>query len=394
MIRLFKTMMSFFRLQIRRPNPLAGWMVVIGLVAGGISGWIAAYAYLKPMTDWINRPRTETVSTIQKSPSYEVVPVAKSVMDLSQTPPAVLARSWSPVAAVVKKTSGDLVYSDESHAGYAIALTSGGWWVAPFSVVKGLRASDLTVVWRGKNYPVLRAVRDTLTDAVFLKTSATDMPAAAFVKPADLTAGMLLWTETSPDRLVPETLIDLRASASVDPVLSERAARRLLVSVRSETLSGGAVWDSRGQLVGMVESVTRAGLRVIPSANFRTALAGLLETGTIRHAFLGVRATDLSRLAFVTTTTQPLPDHGAWIRADKKTNVPAVSPDSPSANKLKEGDVIERIDRDVLDEHADLGELLLEYRPGSEVTITVSRRGASIDVPITLGVVESSDVIK
>ena len=135
------------------------------------------------------------------------------------------------------------------------------------------------------------------------------------------------------------------------------------------------------------------GWRVTPVGSVGRDLGALLSTGEIRRAALGVRAHDLASLV-LDTRPATLPLMGAWLRPDRKTGQPAVTATGPSGKQLKEGDVIERIERDILDGAADLGERLLDYRPGATVRVHGERAGAPFTAEITLGDVLMSETIK
>ena len=96
----------------------------------------------------------------------------------------------------------------------------------------------------------------------------------------------------------------------------------------------------------------------------------------------------------VRTGADALPIRGALLVAGAAgaTREPAVTPRSPAAQGgLQAGDVIERVDRDILDGSADLAEILAGYRPDSRVTLVVRRGAQTIDVPVTLGDVVTSE---
>jgi S1-C subfamily serine protease len=147
-------------------------------------------------------------------------------------------------------------------------------------------------------------------------------------------------------------------------------------------------------LVGILEAADEAGAwRVLPAAPIGSALAQFLQNGSIQRASLGVRSYDLSSVT-VDAPSSTLPSLGAWLHADRKTGAAAVNTKGVSAKSLRDGDVIERIERDILDGSADLGERLLDYRPGVAVNLTVSRKGEEMQIPVTLGTETVSETIK
>ena len=147
---------------------------------------------------------------------------------------------------------------------------------------------------------------------------------------------------------------------------------------------GGGVWDANGQLVGIVDSAAGQEVSLIPAASIASSFSSLLGKGSVSHAVLGVRTLDLAVMKLV-GSRDTLPAAGALIRDDKKSGKPGVTPNSPAAKaKLKVGDVILSVERDILDGTADLGEILSEYKPGTSVALRVLRDKTDIDVPVTL----------
>src|SRR5262249_51533658 len=118
-----------------------------------------------------------------------------------------------------------------------------------------------------------------------------------------------------------------------------------------------------------------------------------LQNGDIRRASLGVRAFDLSGLS-LDMPSSTLPSLGAWLHADRKTGATAVSAKGSSAKLLMDGDVIERIESEILDRTADLGERLLDYRPGVTVNVTGVSKGQAFQTQVMLGTETVSETIK
>jgi S1-C subfamily serine protease len=65
-----------------------------------------------------------------------------------------------------------------------------------------------------------------------------------------------------------------------------------------------------------------------------------------------------------------------------------------AAKFLKEGDVIERIDNDVIQDATDVAERLEEYRPGTILPVYGMRAGSPFQMNIALGEVVTSELLK
>lgn len=384
------------------PRFPAALILVMGFVTlSGLSGYLAAEIALQQeaaarQSMSVQPPEDEhpssTKSTVEVIP-LEARPAQSSSMAVFTT------RRASPVLDLIKKSSlekngEDLIGSSEKVFGSALSLTSDGWLVAPFAVMKDVRVADTLVVYQGRTYQLQKAMRDLSTDAVFLKINAQDLPVTAFVKATDVADGMPVWMESRAQRVSPEVILDVHVStSSSDPVSSERATRRFLVSGATASMMGGGVWDANGRLVGLLESLSADGWVVLPASDLSSALTSLLSGGDIRHASLGIRAYDLTQI-ILGETRADLPRRGAWIRGDRRGVMPGIVKQGVAAKVLREGDVIERIERDILDGTADMGERLLDYPVGTQVTLSGTRQGKPFQSVVTLGVYNATEILK
>jgi S1-C subfamily serine protease len=364
-----------------------------GMVGGAVSGWLVSSVVIGPELNRLSDRLDQGVATATSTaPVIQIVPIEPR--SGSGDGLEILKRR-SPVFSIVRKATAkdDRVITEDRVIGSAVSLTSDGWFVTPQDLFKPHRVADLALMVDGTTVPIEQAVRDTTTGAVFFKVASSGLPAAAFVRAGDVLEGASVWVESRARRVMPESVADIRIRAVSDPVSSEKTSRRFLVtSAASQAIIGSAVWDGRGQLVGLVEAKAIEGLRVLPAHDLAGALAALLNNGKITHASLGVFATDLGAQALDDRGT--LPRQGAWLRADRLGGHAAVAVNGPSAGRLKEQDVILRIERDILDGTADIGERLLDYRPGAEVALTIQRDGKEMEVLVKLGEAVTHELVK
>ncbi|MEI7511948.1 MAG: S1C family serine protease [Candidatus Uhrbacteria bacterium] len=376
---------------------------VIGALSGAAASLLSDAVQITPqlqrLSDQIAHVGTSSTIVVVTStkPITQpdvVVPVEGRPL-LPVYPSAFVDRRNSSVLQLVKrgKNDGEPVASDRV-IGSAVAVTSDGWIATADTALAGLRLADMQVLVGGRVKSIERGIRDLSTGIVYIKITASDLPTPAFVRASDVVSGSAVWRETSPRALTPELIVALRTPFQNDPVSSEKSGRRFIVTVSGSAKPGSALWDGGGRLVGLLESAdVSGGWRVIPAGPIGSSLAQYLQTGSIKRASLGVRAFDLSGLS-LDIATSTLPDLGAWIHADKKTGAVAVNVKGPSTKLLLDGDVIERIERDILDGTADLGERLFDYRPGVIVSISGRRKGEAFQTQITLGTESVSEPIK
>ncbi len=377
------------------------WVAVFSILASTGISWLFARYRLEPQIERLSNlvlASTTGTPAIQPSqPPVEIVPLETRPLETAY-PAAFSERRVSPLLQLVRltpKTAAGVPLTEDHILGDVVALTSDGWVATSQSVLKEYRLADLGVLWNGEVKPLTVGYRDKSTGIAYLKTEANGLSITNFVRAADVVSGSAVWMESAPSVLHPETVVRLRAPQGAAVLSSETASRRFLISgAGTETYPGSAMWDGAGRLIGLVEDYSDkdAGWRVIPAGMMGSDLANLLSTNQIQRASLGVHAIDLSQVTFANRADLPL--RGAWLEPDQAKGLPAVDKKGPSADALQEGDVIERIERDILDGNADLGEHLLEYRSGASVTVAGTRAGKPFETKVTLGSVVTTESIK
>jgi hypothetical protein len=214
-------------------NPVLLWLPTIaGVVAGTATAVVVTLAYVQPQFQAI-RDQIDTLavttSTPEIIPPVQIVPIEPRPL-VPAYPPAFLERRISSVVTVVRRGRADgMPVAAERELGAAVAITSDGWLATSWSAVNGLRLNELGVAWSGRVYPVLRAVRDTATDIVYLNINAHGLPAAAFARASDVESGAAVWYEPRPGQLRADLVIDDSSMLTREALSSERAGRRFLV---------------------------------------------------------------------------------------------------------------------------------------------------------------------
>ncbi len=384
-------------IEIRRTILTVVSSAVAGALAGATTGWIVSSWY----GDMIGPSAPGMVQTTGTEPGTSdngeitVIPV-----DRRPSAPLVPApfqnRRSSGVAGVYRAGAGSLL-TDDRLVSQAVAVTSDGWFVVPEEAVQGIRIADLLLWHDGGTATATRAVHDTGSGVVFLKTPFSGLHAPAFARASDVSAGLAVWMERRAGQFEPAAVAALgEPLKTLDGVSSETVARRgVLTGVAATGDLGAPVWSGNGALVGLVLTVNNAPARYLPASAFASAFASLLNTDEIRRPLLGVRSTDLAWARFDPSASPAYPERGVLLRENRVTRLPAITRGTPAASAgLLAGDVIQKIDRDILDGSADLGELLAEYRPGSNVTLTLLRNGDAIEVAVTLGSIETGEELK
>ncbi|MCS6881211.1 MAG: trypsin-like peptidase domain-containing protein [Oscillochloridaceae bacterium] len=159
--------------------------------------------------------------------------------------------------------------------------------------------------------------------------------------------------------------------------------------------SGGPLINLAGEVVGINTLVVRGDGSVfgaapveglsfaVPSAIFRNVADQLITTGRVRFPYLGI--TYLTIDGQVAAEFNLPVQNGALIRS-ARPGEPAVQPGSAAARAgLREGDIIVAVNGVRLDYSTSLRQLLLGYKPGDTITLTVLRDGRERNIQVTLG---------
>lgn len=396
-------MKSFMPRQIGSVAWILFSAILGGALSGAISGWTVARmsvaGSVQPVLVVQNASSSSASASstmYTKEPDITVVNVDRSPLE-PIVPPVFTDRRTSPVATVYRKpTKGVVALKEEDALAQAVALTSDGWFVIPLEVMKDQTLADVVLWHEGSLLHVVRGIADNRGSVAFLKVETQNLVSPAFARFQDIGRGTVVWTERRSGGFESMSVTALgKSPEDLRGVSSDLSARRGELSdvLRAGDL-GAPVWGTNGSLIGLMIGVVGERARFIPSSAFAPSLYGIFADGAIKHATLGVLSVDLSE-ARVANASENLPRRGAWVSPDASKNLPAILTDSPAMNAgLKEGDVIQRVDRDILDGRADLGEVLVQYKPNSSVTLTVLRGSETLEIPVTLGSKVVSSILK
>jgi serine protease Do len=145
--------------------------------------------------------------------------------------------------------------------------------------------------------------------------------------------------------------------------------------------SGGPLLNLSGEVVGVnsaIYSPNGGSVGVgfaIPSNTVETVVTQLKDHGSVERGWLGVSIQNVT------------PDIAKAMHLDQPNGalVAQVVDGSPSAGKLKSGDVIVNFDGKAIESSRDLPKVVAATRPGSDVDVKVIRNGHEQDVSLSLG---------
>ena len=279
---------------------------------------------------------------------------------------------------------------EQSGVGSGIIFDSNGWILTNRHVVAG--ANQLTVrLKEGLEYPATIYGIDTLTDLAIVKIDASGLPAATIGDSDGLKVGELVVAIGSPLGSFDNSVTSGIVSATGRSITTEGGPLRNLIQTDAAINpgnSGGPLLDSTGAVIGVNTAIARDSTGIgfsipinIASPIMRQAVAGQ----KLSRPYIGIH---YQAIDAQTAKDDKLPvDHGAWIHTTGSDSGPAVTKSGPGeAAGLKDGDIVTRINDQVVDTVHPLDAILSQYSPGDRITLTILRDGTESTVVVTLGV--------
>ena len=143
--------------------------------------------------------------------------------------------------------------------------------------------------------------------------------------------------------------------------------------------SGGPLFNLRGEVVGINTAMVPHGRGIgfaIPIDTAKPLIPQMVATGSVTRGYLGVSIQSIT------------PDLATALKLDgtRGALVGEVMPDSPAARAgLQTGDVITAFDGKPVASSQDLPGIVAETPIGQDVTVTVQRQGAPLELGVTVG---------
>jgi S1-C subfamily serine protease len=287
-----------------------------------------------------------------------------------------LVRDFAPQTVAVEISVEQLGQTAQG-AGSGVIWRSDGVIVTNHHVVA--EAQDITVVLAdGTRYAAEPIASDPRTDVALIQVDANGLPAATFAE--DLPEiGALAVAIGNPlgfqNTATAGIVSGVERSLPVIPGQPPLVGLIQTDAAISSGNSGGALVGADGTAIGINVAVVEGsevpgvaqGLGfAIPASTVTSVAEQLLETGEVRHAYLGIAAVGLT----------PQLAEQLGLDRDRGALIGEVEPGGPADDAdLRQGDVIVELDGQDI---ADLGSLLTSLRerdPGDEVTVGFVRDG-------------------
>ncbi|NJD28258.1 MAG: trypsin-like serine protease [Chloroflexi bacterium] len=283
--------------------------------------------------------------------------------------------------------------------GSGVIYDAAGWILTNRHVVETDRdaiADELEVelkdgrTFSGRVYGV-----DTLTDLAIVRINAEDLPAAPVGNSAEIKVGQLAIAIGSPLGTYSNSVTSGIISATGRTVVVESGVRLNNLIQTDAAInpgnSGGPLLDAAGRVIGINTAIAQGSSGIgfaIPIDIARPIMVQALNGQPLERPYIGIRFRSID-VQLQEQENLPV-DHGALVGPAQNATgeeLPAITVGSPAeAAGLRSGDIILRIEDQLIDAEHPLDAVLTSYAPGQTIRMEVLRDGSKIEVSVTLGV--------
>jgi S1-C subfamily serine protease len=283
--------------------------------------------------------------------------------------------------------------------GSGVVYDSDGWVLTNRHVVETERdaiADELEVELKdGRTFSGTVYGVDTLTDLAIVKIDADGLAAAPIGSSADIRVGQLAIAIGSPLGTYSNSVTSGIISATGRTVVVE-SGTRLSNLIQTDAAinpgnSGGPLLDAAGRVIGINTAIAAGSSGIgfaIPIDIARPIMVQALDGQPLERPYIGIRFRSID-VQLQDEENLPV-DHGALIGPATDAaggELPAITAGSPAeAAGLQDGDIIVRIETQMIDAEHPLDAVLTSYAPGQTVRMDVLRDGQQIEISVTLGV--------
>ena len=351
--------------------------MAIALAAGLVSGSLSGLAVVNLVG--VQPPGTTTLPP-GENVSQDILDETSAVIN------AVASVAPSVVTIRATQTTGG------SGSGSGFIFDPDGWILTNKHVAAG--AATLTVTLAdSRTFEATLIGTDTLTDLAIIKIDASELPTAPIGSSAALEIGQLAIAIGNPlgtyrDTVTTGVVSGLgRQIVAGDGASSEQLNHLIQTDAAiNPGNSGGPLVNSLGQVIGINTAVATSAQGIgfaIPIDFAKPIMALALSGQEMARPWVGVYYTMITR-QIAADLSLPV-EEGALVDLGPN-GAPAVFPGSPGEQAgLQAGDIITSVGGRGVEEGRDLATLLLPYRPGDVLAITVLRGGETLEIDVTLG---------
>lgn len=253
----------------------------------------------------------------------------------------------------------------------AIVLTSDGWMLAYGQDVpeRALTSSGVC--------DIDTSAQDPRTLFQFLKCETQSLSVAGFGSGLAVQPGDQVFVATSEDSFSVAHVSAIRWSEDIPHTL-DLPARRLVLDVQA--LEGAPVFDLSGKLIALIDEQQSGRAFALPIDSLLPKFNRILEGESLNQDMLGLQGIDL---AHVLTSEQDARGYkvGVLVTGAARTDVGSLFP----IQTVEVDDIILSVNGEFISATRSIDEILLAYKTGDSVTLSIDRDGEVIELDVTLG---------
>lgn len=270
--------------------------------------------------------------------------------------------------------------------GSGVIVTRDGYILTNNHVIEG--ADEIKVrLTDGREYEGTLIGADEKTDVAVIRIEAEDLPALPLTDSDRLRVGDVVFAVGHPLQVgltVTMGIVSATGRSGLGIIRSEGAYEDFIQTDASINPgnSGGPLVDAAGRVVGINTAIlSRSGGNIgigfaIPSNLSRRVMESLIQHGSVPRGFLGIRMNEVSQdmaQAF------GLPHNRGALVEQVFAGLPAAEAG------LLHGDFIIRVNERRIESPSELRSVISQTAPGTEVSITVIRKGEEQTLNVVLG---------
>ncbi|MEK9130414.1 MAG: trypsin-like peptidase domain-containing protein [Patescibacteria group bacterium] len=365
-------------------------VVVISLVVGLVGGILGQVG-----TNYLNKK--DLLSIIEQSKQNfftekQTMTEKKEVIITQNEKVEQLISELAPtVVGIYKKKEGqaiknfiDQIYSKEDLVGSGFIITNDGWIISNNQVIKDSIEKYEIVTFNGKVQKIENLIEDPLTGIIFLKIKTSDNLIS--VKLADwdkIKLGQTVLFLNKIGFLNQKFILSNIANLNFKNEAlssSEKIDKYILIQDKVEfNYNGSPLFNLKGEVVGIMAGFPSKNLTMAININyFKNIINKAIKTNKINKPYLGVHYVDLNN------TSNRFGQNGALIIGDFEKQIFAIEKNSPAVGKLKEGDIIVKVENEEIGEKNSLTSLINEYQPNQNIKLTLIRAGKEMEIEVRL----------
>jgi 2-alkenal reductase len=364
----------------RSTGPSGAALLLIGVIVGGIAGGATATLLDGRTPAELVPDPVPTATALASSPPVTVPAGADPIVDV--------AKEMLPAVVTVVNR---LASGQQQSSGSGFVIDPRGYVVTNSHVVENARGGGAGALFDvifsdNRTQRATLVGRDPETDIAVLQIPADgELRVAQLANSDDVPVGATVVAIGSP-------LGEFQNTVTIGVVSGK--GRRLQVSqnvflddliqtdaaINPGNSGGPLIWAAARRVIGMntliADPQQAQGLGFAVSANtIRTVADELIKNGRVDRGFIGIQYAPLSPRAAVALGLPP----AAGIQISQ------VVPGSPASGAgLRVGDVVTKLNDQQIDQEHPLQSLLLRFRPGDRVRLTIVRDTATQTVEVTL----------